>query len=96
VLSLTGMAFLIRSFIRAVPSHASTTRHVGTVLIISSAVTLALAFLDRSSGLVRLLYLVAALVNLVYVVRFIVLVNRLRRELGADTEAPAATLLSRT
>lgn len=95
VLSLTGMAFLVRSFIRAAPSHAGTTRHVGTVLIISSSVTLALAFLDVSSSPSRLLYFVAALVNLVYAVRFIALVNRLRHELGADTAAPVAPLFSR-
>jgi hypothetical protein len=96
VISLTGMAFLIRSFIRAVPSHANTTRHVGTVLLISSAVTLALAFLGVSSGPLRLLYFVAALVNLVYAVRFIALVNRLRRELGADTAVPTAPMFSQT
>ncbi|WP_224244845.1 hypothetical protein [Hyalangium gracile] len=90
VLSLTGMAFLVRSFIRAAPSLADTTRHVGQVLLISSAATFGLVLFAASDDILRLLYFVAALVNLIYGVRFIVLVNRLRRELGPEAEATAA------
>ncbi|MCY1079810.1 hypothetical protein [Archangium lansingense] len=93
VLSLVAMGFLIQSLMRAAPALADTTRHVGRMLIISMGVTVGVSFFKVPRvGPLSILYFVAGLANLVYGVRFLFLVSRLRYQLGTAHVAGAGPL----
>ncbi|WP_224371845.1 hypothetical protein [Hyalangium versicolor] len=92
--TLRYMVFPVRLSL-GVPALADTTKRVGQGLLLSSGVTLVLSFFEMPrGGPLSILAFVASLAGLVYGVRFLVLVSRLRREMGPQSAAPAGPLFA--
>jgi len=94
VLGFVALAFFLQSLRRATPSHAGNAMAVGVGLLLASAGVLALGLIEGAGAPLSFVRLLVAVVNLVYGVRFLALVHRVRHGLGPQTPA-VATRFSR-